>query len=286
MKRSLIQLNETTYAVTLPSKWVKRNSLKKADSLEVIESGGKIVISAGSQKNAKEKTQIELDLSGSSRKNAWFSITSSYIAGFDIIEMKINRRINKDIEEISQILIGSALLSKSDSHATLICVSEAREDFQEDVLNNLIFRFREHVSSVKDARTPEMKSSFREKDHELNRFIFYSLRALNKRKEEDKTKYLMIYSLEQICDSISDSVARGASLPNWKKLEGIFMEITNLYFSKDPLKTQQIYDMVKESLELAESNYEKEILLKMKETIQILSPYILLFSSSSGSPSG
>ncbi len=282
MKRSLIQLNDTTYAITLPSKWIKENSLSKKDYLDLQEAEGRLVVSVDKPAKQHEKSQIDLNLSECPIKAAWFSITSSYIAGFDIIEAKISPKIKPHVEEIAKNLIGSALISVSDTHATFACVSEAREEFQEDVLNNLIFRFRQHVSSVKDARTSKEKSDFEQKDHELNKFVFYSLRALNKKKEQDKTKYLLVYSLEQICDSISESVARDTKMPNWKKLEDIFMQISNLYFSRQWVKAQEIYIRIKELISITDNNAEKQILLKMKETIQILSPY-MLFGESSGS---
>ncbi|MBW2964687.1 AbrB/MazE/SpoVT family DNA-binding domain-containing protein [Candidatus Woesearchaeota archaeon] len=59
MKRKVNRVGQNTLTVSLPSDWVKQNSLKKGDELELDASGVNLIISVGG-KQSKQETRVDL----------------------------------------------------------------------------------------------------------------------------------------------------------------------------------------------------------------------------------
>ena len=65
MKRKVIQLAGKTSVISLPSKWVQQQGIKKGDELEIKEEGSKIIVSS---EKGSILQNIQVDLSDLDRR--------------------------------------------------------------------------------------------------------------------------------------------------------------------------------------------------------------------------
>ena len=87
MKRSVIQIANSTQLISLPRKWALKYGIKKGDELEVEEQGNKLYI--GTEKT-QESGNIEVDITGLDRDSFMFLIRILYIRGYNEIKLIFN----------------------------------------------------------------------------------------------------------------------------------------------------------------------------------------------------
>ena len=125
MKRSVIQIANSTQLISLPRKWALKYGIKKGDELEVEEQGNKLYI--GTEKT-QESGNIEVDITGLDRDSFMFLIRILYIRGYNEIKLifsnptKNHHRLGKKVKVISEI-------HTEVNRLTGIEVIQQREDF-------------------------------------------------------------------------------------------------------------------------------------------------------------
>ncbi len=90
MKRKINLVGNTTLTVSLPSKWVKRNNLKKGDEIILEENGGQLIIKSGAVKDKLKEIIINFDDNVNS-SIAWRYLKSAYLQGYDIIIVNFSK---------------------------------------------------------------------------------------------------------------------------------------------------------------------------------------------------
>ncbi len=240
MKRKVFRVGPATHVVSLPSKWMRENGVKRGDELSV-EDNGKSLIIGGDKK--EELKSIKLNLLSSNRFMAR-SITNLYTRGYDeIILIFQERKILEKIEHVANQLIGFEIVNVDRGSCTLKCISTGIEQEFETILNRLfliIIMMGERCVEYISIRDKNELNKNVETELITNRYSLFCERILNKKgyKEPEKKTYLftMIWALEQVADrllSISELLIEECNVglsPKTEELTKATIRILRAYY--------------------------------------------------------
>ncbi len=138
MKRKLVRQGSSTMMVSLPSKWIKANSLDKGDEIGLEESGNALMISPKEASKAKKETTIKL--SEENKHDIYPILTHLYRKGFSKITIEnTNPHLMKQIRQITaKLLLGFELTETHPSKCTIENISEPTED-KYDIMMRKVF---------------------------------------------------------------------------------------------------------------------------------------------------
>lgn len=205
MKRKLIQLNESTTAITLPSKWVKEQNLKKGDELTLTPKSNMLMVSP-----EQEKTYAELkaeDYGPLTRKR----IYALYKKGID--EIKITYSSAQEINELYKVLdytSGFEIVNQGKNFITIRNIATQLEGFDplfKRTLRALNVMLDEGITAMKKKDWQELNAiALMEKMN--NRHTNVCRRMLNKNFEGDLSTlgafYNVITDLERTADNLKE----------------------------------------------------------------------------------
>ena len=215
-QRKLIQHGLSSLTVSLPMKWLKERGLKKGDDIFVDVEGNKLVLST---EESLKIEKISIDITKLDRTSALMYIMSLYRFGYNEIEVNFNKpntphyRTGKEVsyfEVINEIVnrcIGAEIIAQSDKKILIKYITkEAEEDFK-IILRRAFLLINETAESLLEGiKNNDMTliNTIDTKHDNINKFISYCLRLLNKYGYADakKTGYFfhIIASLDKIVD--------------------------------------------------------------------------------------
>ncbi|MBT3297990.1 hypothetical protein HN385_03635 [archaeon] len=99
MKRKLIKQGYDALTLTLPRKWIRDNSLKPGDEIDIENSGKKLIIKCDSSFSNKVK---EIVLGKTNHYHLRSLIASTYKSGYDEIIIKF--KDGRDLEKINEVV--------------------------------------------------------------------------------------------------------------------------------------------------------------------------------------
>ena len=215
-QRKLIQHGLSSLTLSLPSKWLKIRKLKKGDFIYVKEEGNNLILST---KEAIKIEKVSVDVTKLDRTSALLYIMSLYRYGYNEIEVKFSKkttlhhRRNKYVNyssiahEIVNRLIGSEIVEQSENRILIkYLTKESEEDFR-IILRRIFLLIKEcshtFLDGVKRKDLNNLKM-IEDMHDNINKFINYALRLLNKYGYPDVKKtsfyYHIIASLDKIVD--------------------------------------------------------------------------------------
>lgn len=248
-QRKLIQHGVSSLTLALPLKWLKERGLKKGDSLGVDIEGNKLVISTG---EALKIEKISINVTKLDRTSILLYLQSLYRFGYNEIEIRFDTpmvthyrkdkevTVSSAVHEIVNRMIGAEIVEQTE-HKILIksITKEAGEDFKV-VLRRAFLLMKEAAESLYDGiKNNDMTSveAIEEMHDNINKFVSYSLRLLNKYGFPDVKKTSFYYHIIASLDKIVDILKYNArDIPKYKK-----------QFSKD---TIEIWAMINKSIDL------------------------------------
>jgi len=216
MGRKVIQQGPNTLGVSLPSTWIRSNSIRKGDEIEVDVSKHKLSLSC---KGTSKLRKIQVNITEYDRSSFLKLLTSLYESGYDEIDLRFDRdefldyKINKKVKISDYItkyidrLIGLEIISQGANNYLLKDISTENEREFENILRRIFFliiEFHESVAdSIKSDDYNELKKSFG-KHENIHKFVSYCLRLLNKKYFENTIEknnmFHIIISLNDIAD--------------------------------------------------------------------------------------
>ncbi|MBW3013683.1 phosphate uptake regulator PhoU [Candidatus Woesearchaeota archaeon] len=209
MKRKLIQLSPSTNVVSLPSKWIQKNKLKKGTEIELEEVENRIIVSNTSKKTEKE---ITIDISNLNRDLLWRAIDSVYIAGYDIIGLKT--KDHKQTAHAAKTPKYFPGLIVTDERRNSVRFKDITGDNQEDVdkilnriFNMSIAMLEDGVEAIK-AKDWGTLADMRKRDIAINSYVSYSLRQLNKYGYTPFSKSGLMHTYIKVIEMLTDKVYR------------------------------------------------------------------------------
>ncbi len=240
----------STLTVSLPSKWVKNNNIKKGDELNVEDAGSILKVYSGDEHLLTKKIKVDFSDMNKEAINSVMSVLHK--SGYDEIEIIFkNPETVKTIQErINSMLIGYEIIEQKGNLCTVKSVSgdHASE------LDALIRRsFLVSLSLAKNS-LEEIKNGRADKLQELfvleqtnNKLTNYCHRLLNKKPYKDEKTiytYLVIWVLESICDDYRDVIhclmqkagrkIRAEILDLYQEVNSLFERYYQLFYNYSP----------------------------------------------------
>ena len=298
MRRKVIQLAGKTLVVSLPSKWVKKQSIVKGQELEILESEQNLLVSP-LQKTIETKTC--LDVSELNSSLVWHYVVSAYVKGIEEIEVRFseqeifNPRSKKNVNTIKFIadivapLIGMEVVRHGSNFCVIKEVSSTKIEEFNGVLKRLFFTVctisSDCLNAFKD-KDWQMLANFGYLEDNVNRLFAFCARALNKgvctKNTEVSSYQSLIACLEEIGDAYAIIVKMCARQKHTNKQMINFLDMltktnvlvhqfSELFYDFDKTKCALFYDSCRTAREHIELSLHKEknaFLLNELRTIQ------------------
>ncbi len=192
--------------ISLPSRWVKLNNLKKGDEVEVNEQGKKIVVSTDKE---KESEYVEIDMKSIPDALVRRYITTAYKMGVDEVRILVdNPEIVEKIQtSLQKYLIGYEIIKQTKDHITIKSITGDLGGEFDSTLRRifllLLTMSKESFAAVKNNDVGHFKSIMMLEENN-NRFASFCRRLLNKHGYKNQSKvtfvYLIVEQLEKIAD--------------------------------------------------------------------------------------
>ncbi len=207
MKRKAIQLANQTIVVSLPSKWVKAQGIKKGDEIDIEERGKELVI--GGEGNAEQK-KIKLDVKG--LDNILYRIVGAlYKTGYNEIELvyETSKELETIQKTIKRSLTGFEIIEQSKNRVIVKEVSKLEGGEFDRILKkcfqSLISSGEESLESFKKLNSEDMEK-IALTDDLINTYCDFCRRILHTNPNIPKvtTKYFIVEQLERIGDIYKD----------------------------------------------------------------------------------
>jgi len=214
MELRKIQLTgETTFIVSLPKKWVTKNSLTKGDLLSIIEKDDELVLRPRGERGYVTEIKIkpESDLELTKRL-----LITRYIQGYDGIFVTSKRHIPQDfrkgLEEVPRFLIGLEPFGGSSNEITFRMLTKEKGE----VIDSVSRMHEISVTSLKELMEQidagkydmDLLNGIIMRDNDIDKFYFLILRQLSTRSGREAIPLIqVIRSIERISDHI-ERIAR------------------------------------------------------------------------------
>ena len=206
MKRKVIQLAHKTFVVSLPSKWVKKQGIKKGDELEAEEHASSMVFSTEQKKNIEKAS---LDITNTNERTIRWLLSSLHKKGYDEIELTYDSPDKTRIihELVKDLFIGFAVVHQSSKRCVLRAIAQDRGEEFENVLRRsflVTLSMAEGMLDYMERGHQKQLSDLTALEKTNNQLTNFCERTLNKMGHLEYAKtcfyYVIVWNLEKICD--------------------------------------------------------------------------------------
>ncbi len=179
--RKLISFGKSSFVVSIPKDWVRKNKLKKGDLIYFEERDQDLVLSQQSAHNKQEDTEITILVDGKSIRRIQREIISAYIRDYKTITL-IGEEIKDKAKEIQATIQNLMALEVMEQTAKKIVA----KDFL-DMNNISIFNLIKKMDIIIRAMIDDCEKMFVEdnsenishRDNDLNRLSFLIFRIID-----------------------------------------------------------------------------------------------------------
>jgi len=282
MEYRKIQLTgESTYILSLPKRWVKKNKLDKGDVLSIMERGDTLLL----KPREEREIEAEIDLEKKSLELISRSLITKYIQGFDTVVIRSKRyippEIRKGLKDISGLLIGMEQFGETSNELVFRMLMREKGDLVDTVLR----MHRMSLSSLEELLrniTPEnynehILKDIIQRDDEIDKFYFLIFRQLSSAGGYECSMWIQIAkSIERISDhieNIANLVIQGGKVREedidiYKELIDMYSSLKFALMNKSSKRAGEIIDKVK-SFRVEEKRIMRSIKAKEPETLLI-----------------
>lgn len=209
MKRKLVKQGGGALTLSLPSKWLQKNSLKQGNEVEVNETENSIIITAGDYIESAKSKKLNAEGSVSLLKRL---IGAIYKAGYEKVEIVYTTP--EELAMIQQVLsnacVGFEITEQSSKRVMIEAVSSADPEELDKILRRLMISLldvgNDLSMSLRRKNSQEIESIML-RDYLINRYSDFCRRIINKRHGEAGKVgplYCIVEQLEKIGDIYRD----------------------------------------------------------------------------------
>ncbi len=207
MKRKLVKQGVRALTITLPSDWVQKNNLQAGDEVDVIELEENLSVTTEKKQPTRD---IMVDVSGLLPRLADRFMARAYQKGYDKIFIKcddpdILQAVKNKVPE----LLGFEIMNSGKNMIEVQVISAQLELEFETLLRRGILLLMDMSQTCHDAWKKGDKKSLENiffQDFDVNRFLYFCLRYLNKSQKVisfgRSILYYLIESLEDLGDEL------------------------------------------------------------------------------------
>ena len=242
MQRRIIQQSASSMGISLPSKCIKENNLKKGDSLnlEIV----KKTIQITSDKKQTEKRHISLNIPSSRETAVRMLIVSAYRLGYDTIKVNVQEKnnfnsIKKLINQIAEKnLIGFEMISSSKEGVIIESVAEPDYDNFHVLIEKQFFIIQGIIENLLMENISHSSNLVQKYDNFLKRCISKRILSIH----NDPSLWQMLTYLTRIsrsCLYFNKYLQKShVKLSNkeeklFNEVKELFIQLKNSYFKKD-----------------------------------------------------
>jgi phosphate uptake regulator len=253
MKRKVSRMGPSSLVVSLPSKWAKKQGLKKGDEIDVEEKEtGLLLTTKGAQ--VAEKTKLQLKSSEPFKKRY---ILNLYRAGVDEIEVTSEEPLPfSEIQEALNDSLGFEIVDQGQKFCLIKSVSSSL-DTEFDVILRRVFLLNltmgKDIVDALRSKQPERLAEISNMEHTIDKFVNFCVRILTKYGYKSKQNELRInnyvMALEQIgdmqhdlCDLLRQKKATVAKelIQFMQRMNILFEEIYHLFYKFEKNKVAEV----------------------------------------------
>ncbi|MAH42228.1 hypothetical protein CL614_00685 [archaeon] len=285
MKRKVIKQGHNTLTITLPSKWVEKNTIVPGEEVEVNEQGRGLMV----EKNGNgtgEISSINVDITGLPPALIWRYVSSAYRLGYDEIRVSgieagekkiysafsyntldclkdstktsIDKYPLSSMEAVSSCvnrLVGMELIEQKNKYCIIKDLSEITDKEFHNAIKRIFMLLNTEATDIGEGLDGQKEGlkAIHLIDTNLDRFEDYCFRVLNKKGYEDCKKTSIVYSLVFTLELLGDE---------FKKLAVHILENKK----KSSSGIRKLYEVQKEQLNLFHKlffDFDKELLIKL-----------------------
>ena len=245
MKRKLVQHGASTLITSLPSKWCDKYGLKRGDEINIEERGSVLEIST---EKALAVRSLKIDIRKLSKSLVWRYILSAYRYGIDELQLVQDNQIEL-IQKITNSLIGFGIVKQEKDTATIKDLSGISEQEFDVVYRRCFYLLLDIAEQTYEfARKKQALEPIHAMDSNLNKYVDYCLRVLNKRGFSDPRKtslyYHTIMQLETIGDIYTVIAKKGISeIKLLKEINNLLRKFYELCFQYSDERAQEIFNI-------------------------------------------
>lgn len=259
MNRKVVQQGPSTLMVSLPTKWVKENSIQKGDDIDVSEEKGRLVLTLNKKPEMLKREFSEHDFG---ILNKYF-VNYFYQKGYDEVLIRFESDIADEIERRVRDLIGFEIVEKKKNSILIRALVQINEQEFETVLKKLF----QITLVIGDLILENKLKEAREMEKENNKYCDLCMRILFKNKykypENGFALFALLRELEQAGD-LYKQIAIDFELPLkdiFQQIHAYFRLYYEMYYNYDAGKVQRFF---------SEKERLLEILAKREKTIAVV----------------
>ncbi len=216
MQRKVNQIGPSTLMVSLPSKWVKEHNVKKGDALEVLEDGKSLHIYT--EKNNIEAKKVHVKLEQENAALARYYLAAAYRSGADEIEIHLSKNTirndkegkDEDVHDFLQRamenFIGMGIIRNTPSLYIVKELATIKEQEFDTTLRRVFFSLLvtsdDLINNIRRHNSAALNHIFQYADIQVNKFVDYCLRILEKTRTMNPLFYTVILQLEEFGDGL------------------------------------------------------------------------------------
>jgi phosphate uptake regulator len=234
VKRSVIQLAGRTLLVSLPSKWVDAQGIKKGDEVDVLEDGHRLVINT-EPNSAIESVELDADALGSLHLIRRY-VFALYKKGIDEIKIKYSDPKTADAvrDTILNETVGYEIVSQTPKSCVVKLITSGGITEFDNLLRRtfllLLTMSEESLTTIKSGNFEHLaKTALLEKTN--NRLTIVCRRSLNKVGSDTYNKVGPLYYIVEEMENLGDEykyLCQNLTRLEDKKSRDIRPEIINL----------------------------------------------------------
>ena len=296
-QRKLIQHGPSSLTIAIPKKWLDQRNLKKGDTLFTNQEGNKVIFST---QESLSLDKIEIDLNKLDRTSLLLYIQSLYRFGYNEIDVTFpitamhyrkNAQVptSKVIHDIVNRCMGFEIIDQKETSLKIKYMGkEEGEDFKAILRRAFLLINETSVSLLEGIKNNDKNliNSIEEKHDNINKFVNYALRLLNKYGYPDVKKtsfyYHIIASLDKIVDVLKynarslekyNKQCKKETIDIWSQINESIRNYYELFYSFDLIKIDQLSknrDHVKNNLQKYIKKIPQEELILLTKMTQIL----------------
>ncbi|MBL7055677.1 phosphate uptake regulator PhoU [Candidatus Woesearchaeota archaeon] len=199
IKRSVIQIANSTQLVSLPRKWTKKYNVQKGDELEVEERGNSLAILTESSPSSKE---ISLNISSLTPKQSERLIARTYQKGYDVIKIKYdNPQSGMSIQNKVKELLGFEIIEKTKDQILIKSISQKLDIGFDSSLRRVFLILIDLAETCLEGFAKNDKiamESVYDKDFDLNKFCYFCLRSIRKGLHGEFGNYILYFLIDTL----------------------------------------------------------------------------------------
>ncbi len=222
--RKIIKFGNSSYVVSLPSDWIKKNNVKKGDQIFFEKgSNNELIFKLSNNPTKIIKKKIIVNSTNMSLSNIKRRIVSYYIKGYNVIAIKDENMTtrSKEIKDILHNLIGLEVLEQTQKRIIAKDLTDINAISIEGIIKRMDIIIRSMMEDSMNCLSQSQKEiekttrSIEDRDNDVNRLAFIGHRVsrfymnyphlLNDKNLSNKKIFsdsIVIDNLEKIADTV------------------------------------------------------------------------------------